>query len=138
MGFFFFPSKLHFLIATEEIITKGAVLESLEYDVFGSEILRVIPTFNTNGSLLKVEYTTLTKMKTKPVVSKRRIKSNLKAKPLAKVRENISKNKYKPTIEKIPQKSNPELKLKLLTGQDLFVAIQKPHMSFQHKMKNVK
>ena len=47
-------------------------------------------------------------MKTKPVVSKRRIKPKLKAKPLTNVIANTSKNKYTPTIENTPQKSNPE------------------------------
>ena len=46
----------------------------------------------------------MTKMKTKPVVSKRRIKSKLKAKPLTKVRSNTPKNKSNTTIEKTPQK----------------------------------
>ena len=34
--------------------------------MFRSETLRVTPTFNTNGSLLKGEDTTLTKMENKP------------------------------------------------------------------------
>ena len=52
--------------------------------LFRSEILRVTPTVKTNGGLLKVEDITLTIMKIKPVVSKMRIKSKFKAKPLTK------------------------------------------------------
>ena len=66
--------------------------------MFVSDILRVAPNVNANGSLLTVEYITLKKMKTKPVVFKRIIKSRLKSKPLIEVRLTISKNKYKITI----------------------------------------
>ena len=76
--------------------------------MFGSEILRVTPTVNTDGSLLKVDDTTLEKIKTKPVVSKIRIKSKLKSKPLTLVRSTRSKNKYKTKKAKIPQKTKPK------------------------------
>ena len=63
--------------------------------MFGSEILCVTPSVNTNGSLLKVKNTTLTEMKTKPVVLIIRIKSKLKLKLLGKVRSTIAKMKLK-------------------------------------------
>ena len=106
----FFPLKLHFSRTIDDIIARGAVLESLEYDMFGSEMLRVKPTVNTNDSLLKVEDTTLTEMKTKPVFSKRRIKSKFKSKPLTEVRSTGSKHKYKITIAKTPQKTKTKIR----------------------------
>ena len=63
---------------------------------------------NTSCSLLKVEDTTLKKLKTKPDVLIRRIKSKLKSKSLTEVISTGSKHKYKTTISKTPQK----LKLK--------------------------
>ena len=69
-----FPLKRHFLINVGQIIEIGTVLESLEYYLFGSEILLVKPTLNNNSSLLNVKVTTLSKNKTKPFVLKRRIK----------------------------------------------------------------
>ena len=53
-----FPLKLHFLRTAGEIITRGTFLEILEYNMFVSEILRVTPTINTNGSELKFGVTT--------------------------------------------------------------------------------
>ena len=70
------------------------------------------PTVNTNGSLLKFEDTTLTKMKTLPVVSKIRIKSKFKAKTLTGVRSTRAKNKSKTTIENIPQKTKTKIYIK--------------------------
>ena len=53
--------------------------------MFGYEIFLVMPNVNTNGSLLKVEDTKLTKMKPKPFFSKKRTKSKLKSQPLTEV-----------------------------------------------------
>ena len=119
----FSPLKLPLLGIIGEIIAIRTVLESLEYDLLDSEILRVTPTVNTNGSLLKFEDTRLTKMKTKPVVLKSRIKSKFKANPLTKVRSNRAKNKSKTTIAKRPQKTKTKIKLKVLIGQDMLVPI---------------
>ena len=100
--------------------------------MFGSEILIVTPNVNANGSLLTVEYTRLKKMKIKPVVFKRIIKSRLKEKPLTEVRLTRSKNKYKSKLKFFSKNVN---KIEVLTGQDLIAPKQKPHMSLQQKMK---
>ena len=89
-------------------------MEILEYDLFGYENLRVTPTVNMNGSLLKVRDKKMTEMKTKPVVYKRIIKSKLKAETLTEVVRTISKNKYKPTVEKIPQKPKTKIKINIV------------------------
>ena len=75
-------------------------MEILEYDLFGPEILRMIPTVNTNGILLNAEDTTLPRMKTKQVVSKMRVKSKLKANTLTEVRSTIPKKKSNTTISR--------------------------------------
>ena len=77
--------NIHFSGIVAEIFAGGKLLESLEDDPFGSEMLPVEPTINTNTGLLKVEDTTLTKMETKPVVLKKRIRSKLKSKPFTRV-----------------------------------------------------
>ena len=76
----FFPLNVSFLRTVREKSERGEVLESLEYDAFLSGILRVTPTVNNNGSLLKFEEITLTKMKTEPVVSKRRTQIKVESK----------------------------------------------------------
>ena len=68
--------------------------------MLGSEILRVIPAVNTTGSMLKVEDTTLTNMRTKPVVSKSRIKSNFKSKHISEFISNREKIRLKPLLQK--------------------------------------
>ena len=65
---------LHLSRTVGNIIARGIVLEILEYDCFGSEVLRVTQPVNKNDSLLKAKETTLTKIGTKPFVSKKRIK----------------------------------------------------------------
>ena len=58
-----FHLRLNLFRTVDKIIAIGIVLESLEYGLFESEVLRVTATINTNASLLKFEDTTPTKMK---------------------------------------------------------------------------
>ena len=76
--------------------------------MFVSENLCVAPTANTNGSLLKVDDTTLTKMKTKPVFSKSRIRSKFKTNPLTVVRSNRAKNNLNPQLKRYLKKPKPK------------------------------
>ena len=94
------------------------------------------PTVNTNNSLLKAEDTTLTKVKNKPVVSKRRTKSRFKAKSLTEVISTRSKNKSKTTIENIPQNTRTKIEIKVLTGKYLLVLMQKPHTLLKQNTNN--
>ena len=106
--------------------------------MFGSEILHVTQTFSTNNRFLEVEETTMTKMKTKLVVQKSRIKSNLKGKTLTEVRSTICKNKYKTAIAKIPQKTKTKIKLRRLDSTGYECTKNKPHMLLQQNTKTGK
>ena len=66
----------------------------------------------TNGILLKVEDTTPTKNKNKPVVLKCRTKSRLKSNPLTEVISTRAKNKSKTTISNISPKNKNKIKIK--------------------------
>ena len=70
------------------------------------------PTFSANSRLLKIDYTTMKKMKTKPVVSKSIINSKFKSKYINEFISTISKNKSSITITKSPQKTKTKQKLK--------------------------
>ena len=100
-----FNLKLTLSRTIDKVIKRGTVLESLEYDLFGSDILCVTPTVNTNGNLLKVKDPTLTKTEKQTSFFEKENKIKVENRAFNEVISFISKNKSKTTVVKIPKKN---------------------------------
>ena len=68
-----------------KIIERETFLESLEYDLVASEILRMIPTVNTNGRFVKSQIQNTEKCKPKQLFQKVETNQNLKQSLLLKL-----------------------------------------------------